>query len=74
MLRVLAVSSGGRALAGGSRDGTVRLWNLDTAELTTVGTHKGGILSLAFSPDGKLLASAGEDGVIKVWDPRPATE
>jgi WD40 repeat protein len=53
----LAFSPDGRVLAGGGRDGTVRLWDLATGKETAVfrgPLHE--VNTLAFCPDGAVLA------------------
>ena len=55
-------------LASGSKEGTVRLWNLKTrATITLPYPEPNSTRSLAFSPDGRLLAVAKEDGSISIW-------
>lgn len=57
------------ATAGAGRDGTIKLWSLETqTELHTLRGHLGQLNALAVDPDGTLLASGGRDGVIKLWD------
>ncbi len=64
----VAFSSDG-TLASGSRDGTVRLWDVATEHLkdTLIG-HTAGVRSVTFSPDGTALASGSRDGVVILWD------
>lgn len=58
-----------RLLASVGHDGTVRLWDPVTGQLTTtLKDHSGTVNSLAFSSDGRLLANAGLDGVVNLWD------
>ncbi len=69
----VAVSPNGNTIASGSRDRTIKLWNLTTGELlTTLTGHSSPVLSVDFSPDGQTLASASnmefQDGTIKLWD------
>ncbi|HET6574707.1 MAG TPA: WD40 repeat domain-containing protein [Fimbriiglobus sp.] len=67
----VAVAPGGRFVATGSFDRTVKLWDLATgAEARSLGGkngHQNQVLSLAFSPAGDVLASGGSDNVVKLW-------
>ncbi|MBI2808923.1 MAG: WD40 repeat domain-containing protein [Planctomycetes bacterium] len=68
-IRAMAVSSDGSHLATASADGTVKLWNVKTAEeVRTLKGHAGPVLTVAFSPDGTRLASGGADGIMKIWN------
>ncbi len=71
-------SPDGRALAAGSSDGTVRVWEAESGkELLTLRGDRWKAYSVAFSPDGKSLAAGcqGQDyqgkyvaGEVRVWD------
>src|SRR5437763_4175078 len=59
----------GKLLAFGSRDGTIKLWDMATSrELASLTEHKNHLLAVAFSPDGKMLASGGHEQTIKLWE------
>jgi striatin 1/3/4 len=68
----LAIDASGFALASGSHDCSVRLWDLlgSRACLQEVPAHREkaqeGVLDVAFHPSLPFMASAGADGVVKL--------
>lgn len=59
----------GGVLASGSKDGSIRLWNLATGqEIRTIGGKNLAVLSLAFTPDGKSLAAGNSNGTVGLWN------
>src|SRR5260370_40308425 len=72
----LAFSGDGKMLATGSRDQTVRWWELIQTEdglvegpkdPTVFKGHKGEVTAVAFLPGGKTLASSNRDGAGGGW-------
>jgi RNA polymerase sigma factor (sigma-70 family) len=74
-------SPNGNTLASAGRDGTIRLWDVQTGkEMQRLEGHKDQtteqrwINSIAFVPKGRLLAETARDGTVRVWDVAAATE
>ncbi|MEU6775056.1 helix-turn-helix domain-containing protein [Streptomyces sp. NPDC046759] len=68
-VNTVAFAPGGRLLATGSSDGTVRLRRLSDHRTTATLTVPGRIRSIAFSPDGRTLAVTASDGPVRLWTP-----
>lgn len=64
-------SPDGRRIATASKDGTARVWDVETgAPLTPPLVHKQPVNKVAFSADGRQLVSAGDDRTARIWDAR----
>lgn len=65
----VAFSADAKYIVSGSRDRTVKLWDVRSGRLlrTFLG-HTEDVLSVTFSPDSKRVASGGADNLIKIWD------
>ena len=65
----VAISPDGETLASGSRDNTIKLWNLATGQqIRTLQGHSDSVYSVAISTDGQTLASGSADNTIKLWN------
>lgn len=65
---VTALPDGRRAIFG-SRDATLKLWDLENGkEVRTFVGHEDSITAVAVLPDGRRVASGSTDETIKVWD------
>jgi len=67
VLSIAFAPDGGKAVSG-SRDKTVRLWNVaDGKELRCLEGHSDAVTCVAFTPEGNLL-SGGRDRTVRLWD------
>lgn len=65
----VAISPNGQTIVSGSLDDKIKIWHLQTGELTqTLSGHSKAINTLAISPNGQLLVSGGDDRTIKIWN------
>jgi WD40 repeat protein len=65
----LVFSWDGRALASGSADRTVGIWQVASNHLvSTAPLHQGKVAALAFAPKGDLIATGGDDHCIRIWE------
>ncbi|HEX8199691.1 MAG TPA: AAA-like domain-containing protein, partial [Isosphaeraceae bacterium] len=61
----------GKHLVSASKDGTVKVWQLDPPGgrcLQTISGFKGPVQAVAFRPDGRMLAIGDWAGTIQFWD------
>jgi WD40 repeat protein len=62
----VAFSPDGTHLATSSTDGTAKIWNVRTGELSL--TFPGGGPDIAYSPDGTKIATSGGEITAKIWN------
>ena len=71
----IAVSQDGKRALSGSRDNTVRLWDLDTGkELRCFVGHKDAVCAVALTPDGKQLLTGSADETVLIGGRRVRQE
>jgi len=73
MVTAMVYSPGGKTLAAGYQDGTIRLWDIASHRLISTATWDGTALALAFTRGGKTLEVAGP-AAVGVWNPAPGTK
>jgi WD40 repeat protein len=67
--RSLAFSSDGASLVSGSRDNTLKLWDVQTGGVVkTFYGHTDMVRSVSISADCTIIASGSSDGTIQLWD------
>ena len=68
-VKSVSISPDGRLALSGSKDETLRLWELATGDC--VGTfegHTGEVNSVSISPDGRLALSGSDDKTLRLWE------
>jgi len=64
----IALSPNGKTVASGSRDGKVRLWDVEMKKVVVKWTgHTEAMRSLCWSIDGARVVSGSSDGTIRLW-------
>lgn len=68
-VNAIAFSPDSSLLASGSKDNTIRVWDVASGHCTgTLTGHTGEVRSVAFSPGGARLASGSWDTTVRVWN------
>jgi WD40 repeat protein len=69
-MAVAAITQGETAaVVSGSKDGTVRIWDMSLLERNGIlKGHTSYVYDVAFGPDGERVASAAWDGSARLWD------
>ncbi len=64
----MAWSPHGASLASGSRDNTVKIWNVKTGKcVSTLNGHSRSVTSVAWNNDGTKLVSGSYDSTVRIW-------
>jgi ribosome assembly protein 4 len=64
----IAWSPDSRLLVSGSKDSTLKVWNIKTLKLEfDLPGHADEVYSVDWSPDGQRVASGGKDKVLKMY-------
>ena len=68
-VKSVAISPDGQTLVSGSRDKTIKVWNLHTGKLSrNFAGHSDTVETVAISADGHIIVSGSRDKTIKVWN------
>jgi WD40 repeat protein len=68
MVSSISLSSDSRILASGSRDKTVRCWDIRTKKETIIGKHDKRVRCVSISSDSRFIASGSHDKTVKLWN------
>jgi WD40 repeat protein len=60
-------SPDGKTIVSSGKNGTVKLWNADGSERSTIQTNQGWVSSVNFSPDGNIIILV-NNNIIKLWN------
>jgi WD40 repeat protein len=58
---------GTKLASGGYKDGSVKLWDLNSRTSKVIGRHQKPVTFVRFSHDDQILASSSDDGIIQLW-------
>ncbi|MEH2082754.1 MAG: WD40 repeat domain-containing protein [Nostoc sp.] len=58
---------GTKLASSGYKDGSVKVWDLNTRTSKVIVQHQKPATFVRFSPDGQIIASSSNDGIIQLW-------
>jgi WD40 repeat protein len=64
----LSINQDGNILASGSKDGTVKLYYVNSSKTVTISAHDSNVNKVIFNPQNDTAVSCGDDGKIKFWN------
>ncbi|KJU84114.1 repeat-containing protein [Candidatus Magnetobacterium bavaricum] len=65
----VAISADGMKIVSGSKDNTLRIWDIATGNLLkTLEGHSSVVSSVAISADDKKIVSGSKDNTVKIWE------
>ncbi|MEH2301047.1 MAG: hypothetical protein V7K88_19110, partial [Nostoc sp.] len=66
-IRSLSLSPDGKILASGSKDKTIKLWNIEHKNFLT--SDDSPVKNVNFSPNGQIIASISDKNRVQLWQP-----
>jgi WD40 repeat protein len=65
----IAISADGKTLISGGQDKAIKVWDLQTGQLTkTLQSDSGEIQAVAIAPDGKTVVTGSGDRIVRIWN------
>ncbi|MDM9380810.1 WD40 repeat domain-containing protein [Chlorogloeopsis sp. ULAP01] len=66
----VAFSPDGQLLVGGSKSGSLIIWDMLSYKRVTLADNLSEVKTIAFTPGGEILISGEKDGIINIWLPK----
>ncbi|MDR1174301.1 MAG: WD40 repeat domain-containing protein [Treponema sp.] len=74
-INTVAYSPDGRRIATGSKDNTVKIWDVESGrEIRTLSGHTNSVRAAGYSPDGRRIVSGSLDTSAKIWNAETGQE
>jgi WD40 repeat protein len=66
-IAAIAISGDGKAIAAGSGDGTINVWDTATGQLQYIlSDHTDGVNGVAFGPNDTIVSVSGDE-TLRIW-------